>query len=240
MAMSSLPAVLSTLREARAQRRYLRAPQPLFFPTSEEVPESRWHLELRTALFLMLQEAFGHVAIIGSDQFMYWEPANPRACVAPDVMVRLGETDAQFESWKVWERGAPQLAIELVSKGDPMGLAWTEKLERYRHVGIVELVRFDRDDERAPLRLWDNVDGDLVERDPEAPGFTRCDVLDGYWIAARDARRGPWLRLSRDALGGDLFLTPSERAENERARADRADARVAELEAELARLKNGR
>jgi len=230
MAMSSPLAVLSTLREARAQRRYLRPPQPLFFPTSGEEPESRWHMELRAGLFQMLQAAFGENAVIGSGQFMYWEPANPRACVAPDVMVRLGEPDAQFESWKVWERGAPQLAIELVSKGDPMGLSWTEKLERYRHVGIVELVRFDRDDEQAPLRLWDNVDGDLVERDPAAPGFTRCDVLDGYWIAARDAKRGPWLRLARDEQGSELFLTLAERAA----------ARVAELEAELARLKSER
>jgi hypothetical protein len=189
------------------------------------VPESRWHFELRTALFQVLQAAFGDSAVIGSDQFMYWEPANPRACCAPDVMVRVGEPDAQFDSWKVWERGAPQLAIELVSKADVSGMAWNEKLERYRHVGLAELVRFDADHGAAPLRIWDNVDGDLVERDPVAPDFNRTDVLNAFWAVQRDPKRGLWLRLARDAAGNDLLLTPSER--------------LAVAEAELARLKRG-
>jgi Uma2 family endonuclease len=241
--------VFSALREARAQRRYLRPPRPLFFPTSEEVPETRWHFELRTALFQILQAAFGENAVIGSDQFLYWEPANPRACVAPDVMVRLGEPDAQFDSWKVWERGAPQLAVELISKADASPWSWAEKIERYRHVGLAELVRFEADDPQAPLRLWDNVDGDLVERDPAAPDFNRCDVLQAFWNVRKDEKRGLWLRLTRDAAGSEPFLTPAEHADAERQRADaerqRADAerqhaelRLAEVEAELARLKS--
>ncbi len=244
----ALPYSDGALREARAQRRYLRPPRPLVFPTSLKVPETRWHFELRTALFQMLQAAFGEYAVIGSDQFLYWEPANPRACCSPDVMVRFGEPDAPFDSWKVWQRGAPQLAIELVSVADASVSSWSEKLERYHHVGLAELVRFDADDHAAPLRLWDNVDGDLVERDPAAAGFARSDVLQGFWVIVRDPERGLWLRLARDEAGRDLYLTPAEQArvervhaENERAHAEngraRAESKLAELEAELARLK---
>ncbi len=230
----ALPYSNAALRRARAERRYLRTPCPLIFPTSETVPETRWHFELRTALFQMLQAAFGHSAVIGSDQFLYWQPANPRACCSPDVMVRFGEPDAPFDSWKVWERGAPQLAIELVSVADASDSSWAEKLDRYRHVGLAELVRFDADDGAAPLRLWDNVDGDLVERDPAAVGFARSDVLQGFWVVVRDPARGLWLRLARDAAGADLYLTPVELARADR---ERAESRLAELEAELARLK---
>ena len=185
----------------------------------------------------MLQAAFGERAVIGSDQFLYWEPSNPRACCAPDVMVRLGERDDEFDSWKVWERGAPQLAIELVSAADASTLSWAEKLDRYHHVGIVELVRFDREAEESPLRLWDNIDGDLVERDPSAPDFRRSDVLEAYWTLGHGAKGRHWLRLARDEAGAQPFLTPAEHAEIER---QRAETRLAEVEAELARLKGQR
>ena len=84
----------------------------------------------------------------------------------------------------------------------------------------------------TPLRLWDNIEGDLVERDPAGPRFTQSDVLPAYRHVQRDPTHGWWLRLSHDELGDDLFLTPREQAE-------RAQAKLEQLEAELARLKNG-
>jgi Uma2 family endonuclease len=81
-------------------------------------------------------------------------------------MVRVGERDAPFDSWKVWERGAPHLAVEIISASDSTDTPWSAKLERYRKVGLRELVAFDADDPDRPLRIWDFADGDLVERDP--------------------------------------------------------------------------
>src|SRR5256885_15774419 len=103
---------------AFAGPRSLRAPRPLFFPCDEEMPETRRHLEVRTALFQSFREAFGDRAVIGSEQFVYWDPTDPGQCCAPDLMVRVGEPDAPFRSWKVWERGAPQLAVEVISDAD--------------------------------------------------------------------------------------------------------------------------
>jgi Uma2 family endonuclease len=152
--------------ERKLAHRYLREPQPLFFPVDEEMPETRRHLEVRTALFQSLKAAFGDRAVIGSEQLVFWDPTDPRARCAPDVMVRVGERDAPFDSWKVWERGAPHLAVEIISASDSTDTPWSAKLERYRKVGLRELVAFDADDPDRPLRSWDFADGDLVERDP--------------------------------------------------------------------------
>lgn len=220
---------------ADAPYRHVREPEPLFFPSSEEMPETRRHLGLRTALFQILELAFADRATLGSEQFVYWDPTNPRACCAPDVMLRLGEPDEPFDNWKVWEWGAPHLAIEIVSASDADHGPWEQKLERYRSMGVLELVRFDPDDEETPFRIWDRPDFDLVERDRALPDFARCRTLDAYFCVKHDEKLGAMLRLARDVEGCDLFPTPAEaRLRAEEARLQ-AEARVRELEAELAR-----
>ena len=228
-----------TLPRALAQTsKYLRTPVPVHFPEAESVPESKRHFEARTALYQMLMLAFSDRMAIGSDQFVYWDPTNPRQCLAPDVFARVGVPDEPFGSWKVWERGAPDVAVEIVSTSDQGEPIWEEKLERYRRLGIRELVRFDPDVVPPSLRVWDCVEGDLVER--ESSGLTAPSrFLPGHWAVVPDARFGHALRLSRDAGGLDLFPTPAEHekqaAERERAERVAAEARVRELEAELAR-----
>src|SRR5512147_371048 len=122
-------------------RRYVRPPQPIHFPVEEQVPETRRHLLQRTALFQVIQDTFGAHATVGSEQFVYWDPTDPRQCCAPDVFVRLGQPDGDFGCWKVWERGAPDLAVEIISASDATDRPWTAKLERYRRLGVRELVR---------------------------------------------------------------------------------------------------
>jgi hypothetical protein len=67
----------------------------------------------------------------------------------------------------------------------------------------------------------DLVEGDLVERDLEVPGATFTRTLGAYFKVQPDAELGRALRISDDAEGTKVWLTPTER--------------VAELEAELAR-----
>jgi Uma2 family endonuclease len=234
--------------ERKFKPRYLREPIPLVFPTSEEVPESRRHVDLRMVLYQSLRAAFRERAVLGSDQFVYWDPTDPKARCAPDVMARLGERDEPFPSWKVWERGAPHLAVEFISEYDSWDGPWSKKLVRYRKLGVRELVRFDMEDPDNELRIWDFVDGDLVERDPAAPGFRVCSVFAGYWFVKAD-EFGPTLRLALDEAGTALYPTPDEgrlAAEEESRAADEArraadearraaEERVRELEAELAR-----
>lgn len=222
------PEVVVASVQRKFAHRYLREPEPLFFPVDEEMPETRRHLQVRTALFQSLRAAFGDRAVLGSEQFVFWDPTDPRSRCAPDVMLRLGERDAPFDSWKVWERGAPHLAVEIISAADSTDKPWAAKLERYRKVGVRELVSFDADDPERPLRIWDFVEGDLVERDPASPHFRVCGVLGASWCVRPEPEIGLTLRLARDPDGRDLYPTHEEAQRT-------AEARVRELEAELAR-----
>jgi Uma2 family endonuclease len=213
--------------------RYSRAPVVLHFPAEAEVPESKRHLELRTLLYQYLDLAFSQGAAIGCDQFVYWDPTDPRACLAPDAFVRLDATNDLFPTWKVWERGAPQVAVEIISGSDSAERDWEEKLEKYRRLGVSELVRFDpQSSEPAQvLRIWDRVGDDLLERQPTEPALA-SRFLPGFWLAVEGERLGPTLRLSHDAQGDRLFATA---AEYEAELRHTAEQRVLELEAELRR-----
>jgi hypothetical protein len=201
-------------------RRYVRAPVPLHFPSEAEVPETKRHLELRTALYTLVKLAFADRAVIGSDQFVYWDPTDPSACVAPDLFVRLGDKDELFDSWKVWERGAPHVAVEITSDADTREAVWNKKLEKYRRLGVLELVRFTFDGARL-LEVYDHVSGDLVERTLPYARSAESVLLGAYWVVVDDEAGVPTLRLSHDADGTKLLPTPTER--------------VRELEAELRR-----
>jgi len=223
--------VASKLSQGAPERRYLRAPIPVHFPESESVPGTGVHLRLRTALWSMLRVALGHRAMVGSDQFLYWDPTDPRQCLAPDVLVWLGAPDRPFSSWKVWERGAPHLAVEVVSDSDARDRPWERKLEAYRRSGVVELVRFDAEDAQSPLRLWDRLEGDLVEREVSKSELAYSDVLGLFWLVEPTPELGSMLRLSRDSAGLERLLTDEEARHA-------AEARVRDLEAELARRRN--
>ena len=248
----------------REPLRYHRAPRSLVFPTEATMPETKRHLRLRTALHDMLRRAIGDHACIGSEQFVYFDAADPSRCLAPDVYVRLGTPDFDFDVWMAWKLGAPELAVELVSDDDRPERAWARKLDRYHHLGVTELVRFDADaPEGERIRVWDRVGGDLVER-VLAGDVTPCQPLGLWWVARPLDDDDPVaLRLSHDREGTKLLLSAKEetaaaelraeqehrRAEQEQRRADqeqvaRSDAersrdkaleRIAQLEAELAK-----
>jgi hypothetical protein len=188
-------------------RRYVRPIVAVHFPSGDEMPETHRHLLVRTALYVSVEREIGERATVGSDQFVYWDPTDAGQWCAPDLMVRLGIVKRGFPSWKVWEDGAPELAVEIISESDAGSAAWRDKIARYRKLGVLELVGFDASDLERPLRIWDYVDGDLVERDRT---FSHCDVLDAYWQVREDSHGDLELRLSRDAQGKDLWLTPAE------------------------------
>ncbi|HEY3501124.1 MAG TPA: Uma2 family endonuclease [Polyangiaceae bacterium] len=221
---------------------YVRPPMPLYFPESELVPESKRHLEQRTALYQILKLAFGERAAVGSEQFVYWDPTDPRQCLAPDVFVRLDSHNDVFRIWKAWERGAPDVAVEILSRSDEPDPDWEEKLERYRRLGVQELVCFDPRAGRSSLRVWAAHDGDLVERVVrDSAAESRC--LPGTWLVVGDPALGDVLRLARGPEASELFPTPEEReaqrAETERRRAEterrRAEAERQRAEAERQR-----
>jgi Uma2 family endonuclease len=225
----------------------LRASAPLCFPVEETVPETKRHLELRTLLYQVLKLSFADRAAIGCDQFVYWDPTDPRACLAPDAFVRFGEADHLFRSWKVWERGAPQVAVEIISDADERDRDWQAKLEKYRRLGVTELVRFDPESIDQPLQIWDFFEGTLVERDLALPAGAQSRCLPGFWLTVQQSGIGLALRLSHDEEGERLYPNPAEQeaearrvesaahlAAESRAR-DAAERRIRELEEQLRR-----
>jgi Uma2 family endonuclease len=219
---------------------YLREPVPIFFPVAEQVPESSVHLRVRTALYLLLERELRGRAFVGSDQFLYWNPIDPKQCLAPDVMVRIGMASAPVRSFKTWKHGAPHVAVEIVSPSDSRDDDWNGKLERYRRCGVAELVRVNPEAEVPTLTLWDLVEGDLVERDLSGGGSRWSAALGAHWVLLPDAELGCVLRLSRDPEGRDLWPTAEELLARERAEKEAASAEKelanAEKEAALARI----
>ncbi|HLM75151.1 MAG TPA: Uma2 family endonuclease [Polyangiaceae bacterium] len=224
-----------------AEPRFQTAPRALHFPVEATVPEHKRHLELRTLLYLVLGTLIREHTI-GSDQFVYWDPTDPSRCLAPDAFVRLFVPDSIFGSWKTWERGVPEVAVEIASDSDASEASWGVKLRRYQELGVKELVRFDPEETaEQQLRIWDRVAGELLER-TDGEDRHLCRGLKLYWVVVPTLRHPAALRLARDAEGRDLVLTPEEseaRAREAETRArEAAEQKVAELEA-LLRRRNG-
>jgi len=221
------------------------------------MPESPVHLILRTFLYDLLRYFLGEEHSVGSEQFVYWVPTDPRRCLSPDLFVKLGARERYVPSWKCWERGAPDLAVEIVSPSDSTAATWETKLQRYEELGVTELLRFDREaPEGERLAAWDRIDGDFVPRVVSAD-TTPCLSLGLTWVvcpvdvasvglrlADRDGRLLP-SRLEDERAGREAERAgrDAERAgrEAERARADaesaRAEAEKESREAALARVR---
>jgi hypothetical protein len=207
--------------------RYRRPVRPLLFrseePEAEKVGETIRHLKLRTFLFQLLEHALGHEDTVGSDQYVYWNARDPRRTCAPDAFVKLNASRAEFDVWKTWERGAPELVVEIGGKSDREPLTWEEKYERFHEMGTREVVRFDgKLPAGARLKAWDRIEDDLVEREVEGDA-TPCLTLGLWWVVRPVEGFEAGLRLARDAAGTDLVLSVVEESER----------RIAELEAAL-------
>lgn len=209
------------------------------------MPETQVHFELRVLLYQLLCDHLGLEATVGSDQFVYYDAADPSRCVAPDIYVQLKAPAGKIRSWKVWERGAPDVAVEVVSPSDAPQTPWAEKLARYQSMGVRELVRFAPEARPGEplLRVWDRVDGALLERELDAgPCQCRSSVMDIRWVVAVADDQAIALRFTAGLDSEVLVLTRREarqaEAEAREAEAEArsaAEQRVRELEAELRR-----
>lgn len=243
MAMSETGPEAFEPRSLEQRFEYLRPLNPRRFPVEAKVPESVRHYEVRRALYQLLSFFLRGRAVVGSDQFIYYDASNPKACLAPDVYLKLGSQHWDITSWKTWELGTPDLAIEIASRSDAPEEPWEKKLARYHRVGVRELVRFDY---RAsePLRVWDYVEGDLAERRLKPNSAVPSRVLGLWWVVFSQGAWGPTLRLAHDALGQHLVKSEleveAEARQREMEARQAAEARVRELEAELSRLRGGK
>jgi hypothetical protein len=127
------------------------------------------HVTLATSLQAVMRAHLGPAHTVRSHQHVYWEPFHLRRSVSPALFVKLYVPHAPLVSpdpWKVWERGAPDLALEITSPNWGDDISWEETLSRYRELGVDELVRFEPNAaEGNRLHIWDRVHDELLERD---------------------------------------------------------------------------
>lgn len=161
--------------------RHARPVQPRVFPASDpewHLPESKRHALMCAQLYELLSRLAGPSHSVGSDQFVYYDGASPKKCVAPDAFLKIGVPDSVFDSWKTWESGTPELCVEVLSPSDtPEYLTVSQKTQRYRSLGVRELVVFNFDAKTGKrLRVFDRLRGALLER-VVARETTPCIVL---------------------------------------------------------------
>jgi hypothetical protein len=205
---------MSVVMNEPARRR--DEPDPTFYPEEEKVGERLSNRliadELRRLVERWLAER-GVRALVGADQFIYWEQHKPTRTLAPDVYV-LPDVDPQAEVrvWKVWETGiVPSWAVEIV--GRDVRKDYQENPPLYDELGVRELVIFDADyqesAERARFVVWRRRRGKLeqverTDRDRVRSIVLGCFIRD---VGEGTARR---LRLATGRTGDALVPTAEE------------------------------
>ncbi len=231
----------------RQSARTARRSDPTVYSVEEKVGEDilqRWIVELLRPLLQRWLDQRGGEALVGADQFVYWKQHDPHKRVAPDLYVLPGVSPAtHVRSWKTWETGiAPSFTLEIVSSDWEKD--YSEAPPSHDSAGVGELAIFDPFWEERPRGLRWQVFRRLGKR-----GLVRVEATNrdrvrskalGLWLRAVGDGRSTRIRIATGPRGDDLVPTAEEAErlakEAERAAKETALARVAELEAKLARL----
>lgn len=144
------------------------------------VPESTKHAETSAYTFNSLRAVFRDRPddLIAHDLMLLFEEGNPRATLAPDLMVVLGVGNEPRDSYKTWNEGkVPDLVIEVVSRS-----TWRKdvrvKPPLYAALGIAEFWLFDPLNPRlAGFELSSSEYRELPEL-PEGGSRSRVLALD--------------------------------------------------------------
>lgn len=221
------------------------APDPTFYPVTDEMGESTLHLLIRHLLLAQVRRWMtmeGKPDFVGSDQFFYWKQHHPNVCVAPDLYILPGVGPSpDIGCWKLWEAGrAPTLAVEIVSRDYEKDYVLSPR--RYEDLGVRELVIFDPDHHDSTDRVRFQVFRRLKGR-----GLTRVENTNGDRVRSRvlgcflrvvGEGAEQRVRVATGPTGDDLLPTDDERiaqADVERAALVQAEAEIARLRAELAK-----
>lgn len=124
------------------------APQAteIIYPSSDGEPlaETQEHiLAILITLGLLRLYLKDQPAVVFADQFLYYIEGNPRARVAPDVMVVFDIEKRLYGNYKIWEgKQNPSFIIEVTSAGTKE-VDWNFKKLLYEQLGVTEYWLFD-------------------------------------------------------------------------------------------------
>ena len=188
---------------------------------------------------------------VNGNTMFYYEEGNPRRVVSPDCYVAFGvDVDRIFSNntYLLWEMGKPPDFVLGIGSRSTARVDLGSKRDLYARLGVGEYWRFDGtggDFYREPLVGEYLTDGEYrrFELQQEADGLlwghSPTLNLDLCWDAGRlrfyDPATGTWLLNQREEHEARQAAESARHAAETARQA--ADERVAELEAELQRLR---
>ena len=200
----------------------------------EPMAASDFHLEI---LIWLLQTLKAHFAwrpdvYVSGDILTYYTEGDPRAVVAPDVLVSFGIGQKQRYTYKVWEEGkVPDFVMEFSSKTTYQN-DLTDKMDLYATLGIPNYLLYDAEALYlpSPLMGFQLVDGAYTPIPPGVDSGIHSDIL-GLDFHIRERRLGVY-----DPVNEQWLQTPAETAEAHAAeQATRAETAESRAEREATR-----
>ena len=227
-----------------ADPRTLNVLDGVHYPSSDGKPmaenTAQWKALLTLGAVLDCRYGNDPDVLVAGDVLIYPQRGKRRRCAAPDVLVAFGVPKRPHRpSYKVWVEGkAPDFVMEVASPS-----TWEAdrgpKKALYAEMGVREYWLFDPmgDFFDPPLEGYRLVRGNYV---PLTPLRRRELVLPSKVLGLELRPDAGHVRFRDPAAGEDLHTLPEEKAAREREVAARrkAEARVAELEAENRRLRS--
>ena len=228
----------------------------VFYPEAHDVlpVESMLHFAPQAYMQTALQIRYADqpTTLVASQMFIYYEPGNSRASVAPDVFVIPGVVNTPHRrSYFMWvERQTPTFIMEVVSPSTHANDAGPKR-ELYQSWGVSEYWLYDPNHD-LPLLLTPPLQGyRLVNGRYEAipveydggqdwhSGFSEELGLElrgnREWFRFFDPSTGEYILDREEAEQSRLAERAARYAEREARQA--AEARIAGLEAEIKRLR---
>jgi Uma2 family endonuclease len=223
-------------------------PTPIYYPESDGKPmaETDTHRDDLIYAVESLKQFFRarEDVYVSGNLLVYYQQGEPTKSFAPDCFVVFGVPKRRRRTYKIWEEHgrAPDVVIEFTSNSTKADDAGSKK-GLYAFLGVQEYYLFDPTGDYLPVSLigYRLERGEYVARQPNADGSLESPLL-GLRLVPEDQllrfvnlATGEALPLYGEAV--EIAQRQRTRAEAEAQRADAAEQRVAELLAELARLR---
>ncbi len=219
---------------------------PSWVLEDEKMPESALQDAVCDALASSLRawsKRVGRAAMVRRNLAVRWDEDHPRIGVDPDVCLLIpppATPESKLRSLRTWEEGnaPPLVAIEVVSAEMPRK-DYELGPRKCGAAGVGELWVFDPQrlgprDDGGPwaLQVWARGRRGEFRRVYAGDGPARSDALDAWVVVTEGGSR---LRVSDDEQGERLWPTEAEEARAAEAERDAMKAKIAELEALLAK-----
>ena len=225
----------------------------------EPMAASDFHLEILIWLLQTLKAHFSQMpdVYVSGDILTYYTEGDPRAVVAPDVLVSFGIGQKHRHTYKVWEEGkVPDFVMEFSSKTTYQN-DLTDKMALYAALGVSNYLLYDAEALYlpSPLMGFRLIDGAYVSIPQGVESGIHSDVL-GLDFHIRERRLGiynpveqQWLqtpaeaaeaRAEQEAIARQKESTRAKtaeaRAEQEAIARQKAEEEVEQLREQLIRL----